>query len=200
MVAPKGPGGLVRDHFLKGSGINCSWAVYQDATGRAQERCLASAFAIGGVNLYETTFKQEVLSDLTGERAVLMGAIQGIFKAQYDILREQGHSPTEAFNETVEEGLVSLYPLINNKGMDWMFRNCSTTAQRGALDWAPKFYDAVKPVINDLYDSVKTGNEAKIAVAANTDANYREKLEKELSDMDSQEIWRVGHEIRKLRA
>ena len=151
LVAPKGSGLTVRNHFLEGRGINSSFAIHQDYSGRAKDITIATAFAIGSGHLFETTFEKEVHSDLTGERCVLMGLIQGAFLAQYEVLRENGHSPSEAYNETIEEGLQSLYPLVSEKGMDWMYSNCSTTAQRGALDWAPKFRDVLKPCL--LYTS-----------------------------------------------
>ncbi|MBF0238747.1 MAG: ketol-acid reductoisomerase [SAR324 cluster bacterium] len=199
LVAPKGSGLTVRTHFEAGRGINASWAIHQDFTGNAKDRCVATAFAIGSGHLFQTTFEKEVHSDLTGERCVLMGLIQGAFLAQYEVLREHGHSPSEAYNETIEEALQSLYPLIAEKGMDWMFANCSTTAQRGALDWAPKFHKAVKPVIEECYQSVITGNEAKLSIDSNSRANYRVELEKELQAMQDQEMWQAGKALRPLR-
>ena len=154
---------------------------------------------VGAGYLFETTFKKEVFSDLTGERGTLMGAIQGLFAAQYAILRKKGHSPSEAFNETVEEATQSLYPLVAENGMDWMYANCSTTAQRGALDWWKKFRDAVYPVFEELYESVESGEEAKITIEANKKSNYREGLDKELSELKDSELWRTGNEVRKLR-
>ena len=164
MVAPKGSGTSLRTMFLEGRGLNSSYAVYQDATGNALNRTLAFGIGIGSGYLFETTFKREVYSDLTGERGSLMGAIQGLLLAQYEVLRENGHTPSEAFNETVEELTQSLMPLFAQKGMDWMYANCSTTAQRGALDWMGPFHDAIKPVMQKLYESVKTGNEAQISI------------------------------------
>ena len=200
MVAPKGPGGLVRKNFLLGNkGINSSYAIHQDYTGTSINKVIALAYGIGSKNLFETTFKKEVYSDLTGERSVLMGLIQGAFKAQYDLLREKGHSPMESYNETVEEALFSLYPLINEKGMDWMFSNCSTTAQRGAIDWSKKYYDCLKPVLKECYDSVKNGDETKIVLDSNSDKNYRTKLDIELEEINNQEIWKTGKHVRKLR-
>lgn len=199
LVAPKGSGLTVRNHFLEGRGINASFAIHQDSTGNARERCISTAFAIGSGHLFETTFKNEVQSDLTGERCVLMGLLQGAFLAQYEVLRERGHSPSEAYNETIEEGLQSLYPLISEKGMDWMYSNCSTTAQRGALDWAPKFYKVLKPVIDNCYDRVLSGDEAKIAIESNSKSDYREKLEAELDSINNQEMWVAGKELRPLR-
>jgi ketol-acid reductoisomerase len=199
MVAPKGSGTSVRENFMNGSGINSSYAVEQDATGRALERTLAVGVGIGSGYLFPTTFKKEVLSDLTGERGVLMGAIAGIMKAQYDELRKRGHSPSEAFNETVEEATQSLYPLIGRNGMDWMFANCSTTAQRGAIDWAPKFEKAVKPVFKSLYDRVKSGEETKVVLKANSDPNYLEKLREELKEIRDSEMWKAGAAVRSLR-
>ena len=199
LVAPKGPGGLVRKKFQEGEGINSSYAIHQDYSGQAKEKTLALAFGIGSLNVFETTFEKEVYSDLTGERCVLMGLIQGAFKAQYNVLRKNGHSPSEAFNETVEEALVSLYPLVNEKGMDWMFENCSTTAQRGALDWAPYFEKLIEPGIEKCYHSVLKGTESQRSINSNQDENYREKLNRELELIKQQEIWRVGKFLRSLR-
>jgi ketol-acid reductoisomerase len=199
LVAPKGSGTTVRRLFLEGKGINSSYAIYQDATGRALDRCLACGFAIGSGYLFETTFKKEVVSDLTGERGVLMGAIYGLWLAQYEVLREHGHSPSEAFNETVEEATQSLYPLIAENGMDWMYANCSATAQRGALDWFTKFRDAAKPVFEDLYQRVESGDETRRVLESNSRADYRQQLEKELKAIADSEMWRAGTVVRSLR-
>jgi ketol-acid reductoisomerase len=199
LCAPKGSGTTVRRHFLEGKGINSSWAVYQDATGNAKDRCLALGIAIGSGYLFETTFQKEVVSDLTGERGVLMGAIYGLWLAQYEVLRSHGHSPQEAFNETVEEATQSLYPLIAEKGMDWMYANCSTTAQRGALDWFKKFRDVSKPVFEQLYKSVETGEETRRTLEANSRPDYRQQLEKELKEIADSEMWVAGKAVRALR-
>lgn len=199
LVAPKGSGTTVRRLFLEGRGINSSFAIHQDVSGRARDRALALGVAIGSGYLFETTFQKEVFSDLTGERGVLMGAIYGLWLAQYEVLRSRGHSPSEAFNETVEEATQSLYPLIAEKGMDWMYANCSTTAQRGALDWFPKFRDASKPVFEALYESVATGEETRRVLEANTRKDYREQLEKELQAIAESEMWRAGAVVRRLR-
>ena len=199
LVAPKGSGLTVRNHFLDGRGINSSYAVFQDYDGSAKEIAISTAFAIGSGHLFETTFEKEVHSDLTGERCVLMGLIQGAFLAQYEVLRENGHSPSEAYNETIEEALESLYPLVSEKGMDWMYSNCSTTAQRGALDWAPRFKNVLKPVINDCYEKVVSGEEAKISISTNSRDDYRKQLNKELDEINNQEMWLAGRELRALR-
>ena len=199
LVAPKGSGLSVRRLFEAGSGINASYAVWQDYTGRALERCLATAFAIGSGHCFETTFEHEVYSDLTGERCVLMGLIEGAFRAQYNVLRAHGHSPSEAFNETVEEALQSLYPLINQNGMDWMYVNCSTTAQRGALDWAPRFEQVLRPVIEECYGKVISGEETAKAIEANSKPDYREGLDKELKEISESEMWTAGRVLRPLR-
>ncbi len=199
LVAPKGSGTTVRRLFLEGRGINSSYAIFQDATGRATDRCLALGVAIGSGYLFETTFQKEVFSDLTGERGVLMGAIYGLWLAQYEVLREKGHSPSEAFNETVEEATQSLYPLIAENGMDWMYANCSTTAQRGALDWYKKFRDCSKPVFQDLYQQVATGAETKRVLEANSRKDYREQLDKELKEIADSEMWEAGVVVRSLR-
>ena len=199
LVAPKGSGTSLRRLFVEGNGLNSSFAIYQDHTGNARDNVIALGIGVGSGYLFETTFKKEVYSDLTGERGTLMGAIQGLFAAQYDILRKKGHSPSEAFNETVEEATQSLYPLIAENGMDWMYANCSTTAQRGALDWWKKFRDAVYPVFEELYDSVEKGKETRITIEANQKSDYRESLEKELDELRESEIWKTGKEVRKLR-
>lgn len=199
LVAPKGSGTSLRRLFLEGRGLNSSYAIFQDATGRAMERVIALGIGIGSGYLFETTFQKEVYSDLTGERGTLMGAIQGIFEAQYNVLRQRGHSPSEAFNETVEELTQSLMPLVAENGMDWMYANCSTTAQRGALDWKDKFRDAVAPVFTELYDSVASGNEAQRSIDSNSQPDYRVKLEAELKELRESELWQAGKTVRSLR-
>ncbi len=199
LVAPKGSGLNVRRNFLSGAGINSSFAVFQDATGRAKERCIALGIGVGSGYLFETTFEKEVYSDLTGERGVLMGALAGIMEAQYDVLRKNGHSPSEAFNETVEELTQSLIRLVDENGMDWMYANCSATAQRGALDWKPKFKKATLPVFKELYESVKSGKETKRVLTSCGKANYKELLDKELSQMGNSEMWLAGKAARSLR-
>jgi ketol-acid reductoisomerase len=199
LVAPKGSGRTVRTNFLDGSGINASFAVFQDFTGNAKEKALALGIAIGSGYLFPTTFEREVVSDLTGERGILMGALAGVMEAQYNLLRQNGHTPSEAFNETVEELTQSLIGLVGAKGMDWMFANCSSTAQRGALDWAPRFRDAVAPVFAQLYQRVKSGEETRRVLQANSTPDYREKLDKELAAMHNSEMWRAGAAVRSLR-
>lgn len=199
LAAPKGSGTSLRRLFLQGKGLNSSYAVYNDASGKAVEKAIAMGVGIGSGYLFETTFEKEVTSDLVGERGTLMGAIAGIFEAQYETLRKNGHSPSEAFNETVEELTQSLMPLVAENGMDWMYANCSTTAQRGALDWKEKFRAATLPVFDDLYNSVKSGKEAERVIKANADPDYRSKLNKELNEMKSMEMWKAGAQVRKLR-
>ena len=199
MVAPKGSGTSLRRMFMRVSGLNASYAIFQNATGRAWERVIALGIGIGSGYLFETTFQNEVFSDLTGERGTLMGAIQGLLLAQYEVLRHNGHSPSEAFNETVEELTQSLMPLFAENGMDWMYANCSTTAQRGALDWMGEFYEATKPVFEKLYVEVANGNEAQRVIETNSQSDYREKLEKELTALRNSEMWRTGAVVRKLR-
>jgi ketol-acid reductoisomerase len=199
LVAPKGSGTSLRTMFLEGRGLNCSFAVGHDATGKAYERTIALGVGIGAGYLFETTFKRETWSDLTGERGTLMGAIQGLLLAQYETLRENGHTPSEAFNETVEELTQSLGPMFGEKGMDWMYANCSTTAQRGALDWMGPFHDAAKPVFEKLYNSVKTGHEAQVSIDSNSKPDYREKLNAELKALHESEMWQTGQTVRTLR-
>ena len=199
LVAPKGSGTTLRRMFLQGRGLNSSYAIFQDATGKAWERTIALGIGIGSGYLFETTFKKEVYSDLTGERGTLMGAIQGILLAQYEVLRENGHSPSEAFNETVEELTQSLMPLFAENGMDWMYANCSTTAQRGALDWMGPFHDVTKPVFQKLYAEVACGNEAQRSIDTNSKPDYREGLEKELKSLRESEMWQAGAVVRQLR-
>ena len=199
LVAPKGSGTSLRRMFLQGRGLNSSYAIFQDATGRAHDRVVALGIGVGSGYLFETTFKREVYSDLTGERGTLMGAIQGIFAAQYETLRANGHTPSEAFNETVEELTQSLMPLVAENGMDWMYANCSTTAQRGALDWMGPFHDATRPVFEQLYKEVASGNEAQRSIDSNSQSDYRVKLEEELKALRESEMWQTGAVVRKLR-
>ena len=199
MVAPKGSGLSVRRNFLAGVGINSSYAVHQDFTGRALERTLALGIGVGSGYLFPTTFEREVYSDLTGERGTLMGCLAGIMEAQYEVLRSQGHSPSEAFNETVEELTQSLIRLVDENGMDWMFSNCSATAQRGALDWKPKFKAATLPVFKDLYESVKTGKETARVLSYCGAPDYQKTLRAELDEMMNSELWKAGAAVRSLR-
>jgi ketol-acid reductoisomerase len=199
LVAPKGSGLTVRTNFLDGSGINSSFAIFQDYTGQAREKTLALGIAIGSGYLFPTTFENEVYSDLTGERGVLMGCLAGVMEAQYNVLRKNGHSPSEAFNETVEELTQSLIRLVAQNGMDWMFSNCSTTAQRGALDWAPRFRDAVAPLFDELYHKVISGEETKRVLEANSAPDYRKKLQEELDVIKNSEMWKTGATVRSLR-
>ena len=199
MVAPKGSGTSLRRLFVEGKGLNSSYAVFQDGTGKAMERCLAIGIGIGSGYMFETTFKKEVYSDLTGERGVLMGCLAGVMEAQYNTLRSHGHSPSEAFNETVEELTESLIKLVGENGMDWMYANCSTTAQRGALDWKNPFRDAVKPVFEKLYASVAAGEEAQRSIDSNSQPDYREKLDAELAELRDSEMWQAGKTVRSLR-
>ncbi len=199
LVAPKGSGTSLRRMFLEGRGLNSSYAIFQDATGNAFNRVVALGIGVGSGYLFETDFQREVYSDLTGERGSLMGAIQGLMLAQYEVLRENGHTPSEAFNETVEELTQSLMPLFAENGMDWMYANCSTTAQRGALDWMGPFHDATKPVFEKLYKEVASGNEAQRSIDSNSQPDYREKLEEELRELRESEMWQTGAVVRKLR-
>jgi len=200
MVAPKGSGTTVRRQFLQGRGINASVAVHQDVSGEAWQRARALGVAVGTGYMFDSTFDKEVVSDLTGERGSLMGAIQGLFQAQYSVLREKGHTPCEAFNETVEEATQSLYPLIGENGMDWMFANCSSTAQRGALDWAPRFQAAIQPVMRELYEEVENGNETARTLDCNSRDDYRESLAQELDAIANSEMWQAGRTVRGLRS
>lgn len=199
LVAPKGSGTSLRRLFLAGKGLNSSFAIHQDATGKGRDRAIALGIGVGSGYLFETDFRKEVYSDLTGERGTLMGAIAGIFEAQYNTLRRNGHSPSEAFNETVEELTQSLMPLVAENGMDWMYANCSTTAQRGALDWKGRFRDATQPVFDELYESVASGKEAERTIKLNSQPDYRVKLEAELKTLHDSEIWQAGQAVRSLR-
>lgn len=199
LVAPKGSGLSVRRNFQDGSGINSSYAIFQDATGKAKEKVLAVGISIGSGFLFPTTFQKEVYSDLTSERGILVGALTGVMEAQYETLRKKGHTPSEAFNETVEELTQSLIKLVGEKGMDWMYANISTTAQRGALDWKDKFKKAVEPVFEELYRKVADGTEAKRVLDKNSQSNYREELNKELEVMGNSEMWKAGRQVRELR-
>jgi len=199
LVAPKGSGTSLRRLFVQGKGINSSYAVHQDFTGEAVNKCMAVGIGIGSGYLFETNMQKEVYSDLTGERGILMGALEGVFEAQYNVLRKNGHSPSEAFNETVEELTQSLMPLVAENGMDWMYANTSVTAQRGALDWRHKFREATAPVFEELYGKVKSGQEAERVISTGQQSDYREKLELELSELRQSEMWQTGLKVRELR-
>lgn len=199
MVAPKGSGLNVRRNFLSGAGINSSYAVEVDASGKALELTLALGIVIGSGYLFPTSFEREVTSDLTGERGILMGALQGVMSAQYKTLRKHGHSPSEAFNETIEELTQSLIRLVDERGMDWMFANCSVTAQRGALDWAPRFEKATRPVFEKLYEAVHSMKEARRVIRVGSAPDYKEKLDAELKALRDSEMWRAGAAVRSLR-
>ncbi|HSH67515.1 MAG TPA: ketol-acid reductoisomerase [Bacteroidia bacterium] len=199
LVAPKGSGTSLRRLFVEGKGLNSSYAIFQDASGKAKDKVLAMGIGVGSGYLFETDFKKEVYSDLTGERGILMGALAGLFEAQYSVLRKKGHSPSEAFNETVEELTQSLMPLVAENGMDWMYANTSVTAQRGALDWKSKFRNATVPVFEQLYDSVASGKEAERVIAEGSKSDYRAKLEEELKEIRESELWKAGAAVRKLR-
>jgi ketol-acid reductoisomerase len=199
LIAPRGSGTTFRRSFLNNKGIAAGYAIHQDPTSRARDRCLALAFGIGCGHVFETTLQREVFGDLTGERGSLLGAIYGLWLAQYEVLREHGHTPAEAFQETVEEATQSLYPLIAEHGIDWMYKNCSATAQRGALDWFRRFHDAVKPVFEELYRKVADGDETRRILEANLRPDYRNQLEAELRAIAQSEMWQAGQEVRKLR-
>ncbi len=199
LVAPKGSGTSLRRLFLEGKGLNSSYAIFQDATGKAKDRVIALGIGVGSGYLFETDFQKEVFSDLTGERGILMGALAGLFEAQYNVLRKNGHSPSEAFNETVEELTQSLMPLVAENGMDWMYANTSVTAQRGALDWRHKFREATTPVFEELYARVASGKEAEVVIKAGQKPDYRANLEKELKEIRDSELWQTGQQVRKLR-
>ncbi len=199
LVAPKGSGTSLRRLFLEGKGLNSSYAIFQDATGKAKDRVVSLGIGVGSGYLFETDFKKEVFSDLTGERGILMGALAGLFEAQYNVLRKNGHSPSEAFNETVEELTQSLMPLVAENGMDWMYANTSVTAQRGALDWRHKFREATTPVFEELYSRVASGKEAEVVIKAGQKPDYRANLEKELKEIRDSELWQTGQQVRKLR-
>jgi ketol-acid reductoisomerase len=199
LVAPKGSGTSLRRLFLKGEGLNSSYAIFQDYTGLAKNKALALGIGVGSGYLFETDFQKEVFSDLTGERGILMGALAGLFEAQYNVLRKHGHSPSEAYNETVEELTQSLMPLVAENGMDWMYANTSVTAQRGALDWKGKFRDLNTPLFEELYQKVASGEEAKRVIEEGSKVDYREKLEAELNEIKNSELWLTGKEVRKLR-
>ncbi len=199
LVAPKGSGTSVRRNFLNGVGINSSYAVEIDATGKALDRTLALGIGVGSGYLFPTTFEREVTSDLVGERGTLMGCLQGILSAQFEVLRKNGHSPSEAFNETVEELTQSLIRLVDENGMDWMFSNCSATAQRGALDWAPRFKKATLPVFKDLYKAVANRSEARRVIRTCGGRDYKERLEKDLAKIRNSELWVTGAAVRNLR-
>ena len=163
------------------------------------KRYNAVGIAVGSGYLFPTTFEKEVTSDLVGERGILMGALCGVMEAQFYTLRANGHSPSEAFNETCEELTQSLARLVDENGMDWMYSNCSQTAQHGALKWRPIFRKAVEPVFKRLYASTKKMQEAREVIRDTGRADYKKVMAAKLQAMHDSEMWKAGEAVRALR-
>ena len=202
MVAPKGPGRNLREYFLEGRGVNSSYAVGQDSTGRALERTLATGMAIGSGFLFETTFEDEVVSDLTGERGVLLGAVYGLWQGAYNVLRQDNFSPEDAALHTVEISTQTISKIIGEKGGDGLLRDLQDLRP----DLVPYFlggfrsaYERSRPVFVDLYEKVESGVEARRVLEANSKPDYRETLNRELAQIADSEFGWAATDVRQIR-
>jgi len=163
MVAPKGPGTLVRSAFAAGGGLTCYFAVDQDATGDAQKLALAWGAAIGGAagGLIKTTFAAECESDLFGEQAVLCGGVIELVKAAFETLVEAGYSPESAYFEFVHE-LKQIVDLIYRGGLAEMRSRISRTAAYGGLTRGPRLVDErARAQMRAILDEIRSGTFAK---------------------------------------
>ncbi len=163
MVAPKGPGGLVREMFLEGKGVPCLVAVEQEFTGSALKIALAYTKAIGGsrAGVIETTFQEETETDLFGEQTVLCGGVTALIKAGFETLVEAGYQPEIAYYETCHE-LKLIVDLINEKGITGMRKGVSDTAEYGDLTRGPRVIDhRVKEEMKRILKEIQTGEFAR---------------------------------------
>ena len=163
MVAPKGPGHLVRRMYVEGRGVPCLLAVHQNASGKARELGLAYASAIGGARagVIETTFAEETETDLFGEQAVLCGGVSELMKAGFETLVEAGYQPEIAYFECMNE-MKLIVDLIFEGGLNWMRYSVSDTAKYGDMTAGKKIVDdRVRASMKELLDRVRDGSFAK---------------------------------------
>jgi ketol-acid reductoisomerase len=163
LVAPKGPGHLVRSEFEKGGGVPCLLAVHQDASGNARATGLAWAGGVGGARsgVIETTFKDECETDLFGEQAVLCGGLSALIKAGFETLTEAGYPPEMAYFECVHE-VKLIVDLIYQGGLDYMRYSISNTAEYGDLTRGPRVVnDATKAEMKKILQEIQSGQFAK---------------------------------------
>ena len=163
MIAPKGPGHIVRRMFEDGKGVPCLIAVQNDATSQAKDRALAYAKAIGGTRagVFETTYQEETETDLFGEQAVLCGGCTALIIAGYEVLVEAGYAPEMAYFEVLHE-LKLIVDLINEAGLAGMRDSISNTAEYGDLTRGPRIIDAaVKERMKGLLTEIQNGQFAR---------------------------------------
>ncbi|OAT74325.1 ketol-acid reductoisomerase [Parageobacillus thermoglucosidasius] len=169
LVAPKGPGHLVRRTYMEGAGVPALIAVHQDVTGSAKETALAYAKAIGATRagVLETTFKEETETDLFGEQAVLCGGLTSLIKAGFETLVEAGYQPELAYFECLHE-MKLIVDLLYEGGLSWMRHSISDTAQWGDFISGPRIInDAVKAEMKKVLHDIQTGKFAKSWILEN---------------------------------
>jgi ketol-acid reductoisomerase len=163
MIAPKGPGHLVRDEFVSGAGVPCLVAVFQDASGQALQKALAYGAALGGARagIIETTFKEETETDLFGEQTVLCGGSQELIKAGFDVLVEAGYQPEIAFYEVMHE-LKLIVDLYYRGGLSFMNYSVSDTAEYGGYAVGPKIItEETKNAMREALRRIQNGDFAR---------------------------------------
>ena len=171
MVAPKGPGHLVRSVYKEGSGVPCLFAVYQNASGKAEETVLAYAKGIGGTRagVLETTFKEETETDLFGEQAVLCGGCEELIKAGFETLVNAGYQPEVASFECLHE-MKLIVDLMYEGGLERMNYSVSDTAEWGGYVSGPRVInDASKEAMKDVLTDIQNGKFAKEWIQENED-------------------------------
>ena len=169
LVAPKGPGHLVRRQYQDGRGIPCLIAVHQDATGQAHQLGLAYAKGIGGTRagVLETTFKEETETDLFGEQAVLCGGASALVKAGFEVLTEAGYQPESAYFECLHE-LKLIVDLMYEGGLAWMRHSISDTAEYGDYTRGPRVVtEQTKDEMRKILKEIQTGAFAKEFIIEN---------------------------------
>jgi ketol-acid reductoisomerase len=196
MVAPKGPGHLVRSTYAAGQGVPCLFAVHQDATGRARERTMAYARGIGGTRagVLETTFKEETETDLFGEQAVLCGGVSSLVKTGFETLVESGYQPELAYFEVMHE-LKLIVDLMYQGGLNYMRYSVSDTAEFGDYVSGPRIInEQVRETMRQVLREIQDGTFARnwIAENANGRPNF---IEFKQADQHHQ-IEEVGKELR----
>ncbi|MEN9839340.1 MAG: hypothetical protein RL177_819 [Bacteroidota bacterium] len=169
MVAPKGPGHLVRRVYTEGFGVPCLIAIHQDATGKAKDTALAYAKAIGGARagVIETTFREETETDLFGEQTVLCGGVTELIKAGFETLVEAGYKPEIAYFECMHE-LKLIVDLFYEGGIGGMYYSVSDTAEYGGMVVGPKIIDeSVKPKMKAALADIQQGRFARDFILEN---------------------------------
>lgn len=198
MVAPKSPGALLREMFVKGSGVPGLFAVYQDGSGRAREVALAMAKAIGctRIGVLETTFREETESDLIGEQTVLVGGLMELIRNGFEVLVEAGYQPELAYFEACNEAKL-IMDLIYKSGLTGMLKAVSDTAKYGGLTVGPKVIDdRVKENMRRVVEEVRSGRFAKKWIEE--DRVGRPDLKRLMSIVEEHQLERVGRLIRRM--